>query len=278
VVIQPEISIRSSGIDIPSGTVDYPFGNVSLGSNSSVTFTIENLGTSSLSLSGSPIVQISGTNAAEFTVTQQPPDSVSPSGSVSFTIQFTPGDVGQRSAAVSIGNNDADENPYNFTIAGIGTALIIEPIIDPISDHSTTEGQVYTGPTPSLSQGTIPVTWTKIDGPADMTINGSTGVVSWLNPTNIGSPFTIIVQATNTAGNGQESWQLTVTPASDICEGDFNDDGDVDESDLFIFVSDYGRTDCGSAPPCEGDFDANGDVDGSDLWVFTNDYGRSDCP
>jgi hypothetical protein len=29
---------------------------------------------------------------------------------------------------------------------------------------------------------------------------------------------------------------------------------------------------------CEGDFDDDGDVDGSDLAVFTADFGRTDCP
>jgi hypothetical protein len=29
---------------------------------------------------------------------------------------------------------------------------------------------------------------------------------------------------------------------------------------------------------CEGDFDGDGDVDGSDLAVFAADFGRTDCP
>ena len=278
VVNQPEISIQSDNKGIPDGTEEFPFGNVSVGSNSSVTFKIENLGNASLNLSGSPIVQISGTNAADFRVTQQPPASVCPGGLVSFTIQFTPGDVGQRSAAVSINNNDSDENPYNFTITGIGTEVIVAPIINPIPDHSTTEGHVYTGPTPSLSQGTMPVTWSKITGPEDMTINGTTGVVSWLNPTSVGSTFTVTILATNSAGDDLESWQVTVTAANDICEGDFDADSDVDGSDLATFAADFGRTDCDTGDPCEGDFDGDNDVDGSDLAVFAADFGRTDCP
>jgi YD repeat-containing protein len=31
---------------------------------------------------------------------------------------------------------------------------------------------------------------------------------------------------------------------SDICEGDFDGDNDVDGSDLAVFAADYGRTDC----------------------------------
>ena len=63
-----------------------------------------------------------------------------------------------------------------------------------------------------------------------------------------------------------------------LCEGDFNNDTDVDGSDLAVFAADFGRTNCGNAPPCEGDFDSDGDVDGSDLATFAADFGRTDCP
>ena len=62
------------------------------------------------------------------------------------------------------------------------------------------------------------------------------------------------------------------------CEGDFDNDGDVDGSDLAVFAADFGRTDCDTGPACEGDFDHDGDVDGSDLAVFAADFGRTDCP
>ena len=73
---------------------------------------------------------------------------------------------------------------------------------------------------------------------------------------------------------GADEYVLTGTE----CQGDFDGDGDVDGSDLAVFAVDFGRTDCGAAPPCEGDFDADGDVDGSDLAVFAVDFGRTDCP
>ncbi len=62
------------------------------------------------------------------------------------------------------------------------------------------------------------------------------------------------------------------------CEGDFDEDGDVDGSDLALFAADFGRTDCDSDPECEGDFDYDDDVDGSDLAIFAADFGRTDCP
>ena len=64
----------------------------------------------------------------------------------------------------------------------------------------------------------------------------------------------------------------------EACEGDFDNDGDVDGSDLAVFAADFGRTDCSPADPCAGDFDYDGDADGSDLAVFAAEFGRTDCP
>jgi len=62
------------------------------------------------------------------------------------------------------------------------------------------------------------------------------------------------------------------------CQGDFDRDGDVDGSDLAIFASDFGRTNCHSSGDCEGDIGYDGDVDGSDLAVFAADFGSTNCP
>ena len=39
-------------------------------------------------------------------------------------------------------------------------------------------------------------------------------------------------------------WVLVGAPVLNLCEGDFDGDGDVDGSDLAIFAADFGRTDC----------------------------------
>jgi len=79
---------------------------------------------------------------------------------------------------------------------------------------------------------------------------------------------------TATADMGADEYLPTI----DQCEGDFDNDGDVDGSDLAVFAADFGRTDCDTGGNCEGDFDADDDVDGSDLAVFAADFGRTDCP
>ena len=64
-------------------------------------------------------------------------------------------------------------------------------------------------------------------------------------------------------------------PAVNACEGNFDDDGDVDGTDLAVFAADFGGTDFGAGDPCEGDFNGDGS---DDLAVFAADFGRTDCP
>jgi hypothetical protein len=102
----------------------------------------------------------------------------------------------------------------HFVIADGSTTLSTPaiPIIDPIAGDLAFEGLPYTGPTPTLSQGTLPVAWTLETGPGGMTVDGGTGVVSWATPTTAGSPHTVTIRASNEAGFDDESWPLSVSP------------------------------------------------------------------
>ena len=120
-VLPPEIAVEEQpGTNIANnGPKD--FGNVGLGLNNSLTFTIRNSGDLPLNLSGAPLVAISGTNAADFEVTKQPDASVAAKGSTTYTVKFAPsisGVVGARSAQLSIANNDSDENPFVINLSG----------------------------------------------------------------------------------------------------------------------------------------------------------------
>ncbi len=69
-----------------------------------------------------------------------------------------------------------------------------------------------------------------------------------------------------------------ILPEGDYCEGDGDNDGDVDDTDLAGFASQLGRVDCGGGEPCNGDSDGDWDVDGVDLALNASDLGRTDCP
>ncbi|NWH03824.1 hypothetical protein [Desulfobacter latus] len=62
-----------------------------------------------------------------------------------------------------------------------------------------------------------------------------------------------------------------------FCQSDLDKDHDVDESDVFIFLGEYGRTDCGTDLICRGDFDGDGDVDVTDFALFAKEMGSNAC-
>jgi rhodanese-related sulfurtransferase len=63
------------------------------------------------------------------------------------------------------------------------------------------------------------------------------------------------------------------------CEGNFDDDLDVDGTDASTFKMDFGRSKivdpCTNALPCDGDIECDTDVDGTNASQFKVDFGRS---
>ena len=127
----PEMSVTGNGVVIADGDMSPSSGDhtgfgsaaVSGGSVSRV-FSVENSGDGALLLTGFPdAVVVGGTNASDFTVTQPTIGSVPANSSASFTVTFDPSRTGPRTATLSIANNDANENPYNFAIRGTGTEV-----------------------------------------------------------------------------------------------------------------------------------------------------------
>ena len=56
--------------------------------------------------------------------------------------------------------------------------------------------------------------------------------------------------------------------------GDYDADGDFDGVDIYMFIDEYGRTDCSAVSPCVGNFDGDNDVDQDDLELFTTHFGQ----
>ncbi|MFB0555683.1 MAG: choice-of-anchor D domain-containing protein [Phycisphaerae bacterium] len=88
------------------------------------TFTIRNMGSAPLNLTGVPKVHWTGNT--DFTVIQQPSSPVAASGgTTTFQIQFTPSGLGLQTATVLIANDDSDENPYDFAVQGTLTPILL---------------------------------------------------------------------------------------------------------------------------------------------------------
>jgi hypothetical protein len=121
--------ITGNSVSIPDGdstpsTTDHTdFGSALLSGGTVVrTFTIANNGTGSLTLSGTPLVAVSGTHAADFTVTALPTSPVTASGSTTFQVTFTPSGSGTRTATLTLANDDSVVGSYDFAIQGTGVS------------------------------------------------------------------------------------------------------------------------------------------------------------
>lgn len=106
-----EINVKVEGNTVLNG------GNHFFGANTTINYTIENFGTNNLDITS---VAFSGTNAGDFSTTLTSPTSITGGGSTNFTITYTPSTAGTVTAALVIGNNDSDENPYTINLEGAG--------------------------------------------------------------------------------------------------------------------------------------------------------------
>lgn len=123
----PIANVVGNGVGItdndlsPTAADSRDFGSVTQGDPSCRTFTLQNLGTATLTLSGSPLVVVAGADAPDFTVTSQPASSVAPGGSTTFTVCFNPSANGLRLGTLEIPSNDPIRTPYYVFLKGTGT-------------------------------------------------------------------------------------------------------------------------------------------------------------
>lgn len=128
---QPEIEIQgnatiiTNGDNTPSATDHTDFGEVSIGTPITRTFTVHNLGQGDLSLSGTPLVTLSNSN--DFSISTQPTSStVTGSGSITFEVTFNPNSTGIQNNTISITNDDCDEAIFTFDITAEAREAEIE--------------------------------------------------------------------------------------------------------------------------------------------------------
>ena len=134
--VEITLSPATSTYTVSAGTETKTITGLTNGTSTSVTFTIRNIGTSSLTVSS---VTLTGTNASEFSLnTSSIPAVVTASGSVTFDVTFNPSTTGSKSATMTINNNDSDEGSYEITLNGFGQD-ITPP--DPLHITAITENQ-----------------------------------------------------------------------------------------------------------------------------------------
>ncbi|MFA8433533.1 MAG: choice-of-anchor D domain-containing protein [Marinifilaceae bacterium] len=121
-----EINVQYSGIDLSDGStviseaLGTDFGDLDIAEGSrDRTFTILNTGETDLEVSSINLSDSgSGFGLSGITL----PTSVAAGESTTFVVSFDPAVTGSKSVTVAIGNNDSDENPFDFQVSGTGTA------------------------------------------------------------------------------------------------------------------------------------------------------------
>jgi alpha-tubulin suppressor-like RCC1 family protein/DNA-binding beta-propeller fold protein YncE len=134
----------TNGDPSPSPADGTDFGSASGCAPAAQSFTITNWGGAPLHLTGTPMVAVSGPQAAEFTVTQQPAPTVTngPGGATIFRVTFTPAGLGLRTATVTITSDAFNQSPYVFAIQATGMLPIIT--LSPAGlNNETVGGYIY---------------------------------------------------------------------------------------------------------------------------------------
>ena len=114
-----------------------------VGTTTTTNFQIQNLGINPLTISS---VNLTGPNASEFT-TSLTTGTVAANGTNNYTLTFTPSGNGTKLATLVIGNDDADENPFEINLYAVGLdGLATEPSSLPTNlTFSNVEAYTLTG-------------------------------------------------------------------------------------------------------------------------------------
>ncbi|MFG6686143.1 PQQ-dependent sugar dehydrogenase [Mariniflexile sp. HNIBRBA6329] len=233
----PEINITGKGNTIASGdgspstTDGTNFGTIATGTSFNQQFIIQNtVGNTTLALTGSPIVNITGDS--EFSIAVQPAsNSINGVNSLNFSVEYNPLTDGTHAAIISIDNNDSNENPYTFTVQG--TSVSPAPEINVTGNGSSiADGDLYPSTFNNTNFGSVNIgnTSTKVyniynTGVSPLNISD----ISLSNTTDfqiVGTPYSASVSP---GGNTQFSIRYTGTSGKHsstvTIESDDSDEG-----------------------------------------------------
>jgi hypothetical protein len=118
--------------DIDVSPASHEFSGTFVGETDDLTLTVANAGTAVLTLSGTPRVEILGTDAGAFAVLAQPGPTIPAGGDVAISVRFAPTSAGQKSATLRIASDDPDEAVVDVPLSGAAATLPAEPYPRPL--------------------------------------------------------------------------------------------------------------------------------------------------
>ena len=202
----------NSGDITPSLTDHTSFGEATLASATiDRIFRIKSNGDATLSLTGTPMVSITGTHASDFTVIDQPSSSINATDYSDFTVRFDPSDIGVRTATISIANNSSI-TPYTFSIEGTGLPEAL--VIASANPADGTVSTVYAGHTFTSTGGTGAKTYAVTAGtlPSGLSL-ASNGTLTGTPTTDGSYNFTVTVtDSASTPETDSHAYTMDVLP------------------------------------------------------------------
>ena len=119
----PAMKVLVGAAVLSSSEDTYDFGEIIEDTVSPGTvFTIQNLGQADLTLSGDPLIEISGTGSGVFSVSSNPETIVAPGTATTFSLTFSPAEIVEYTAEVAVNSNDPTITEFVFSITGTGVA------------------------------------------------------------------------------------------------------------------------------------------------------------
>jgi len=206
----PEIAVTETVAgDIPDNTGTFSFGTTPVGTSVTKTFTVTNSGSATLNLSALSV-------PSGFTITQNFASSIvaASGGTTTFQITMDAGAAATPSGTLTFTNDDADENPYNFTISGTVLPIpvvTINPTSQTLAHNDLTQQVFFT----STVAGTT-YAWSNDNTSIGIGASGTGASIAPFTATNSGSSpqtgtFTVTPTANGVQGTAQ-TFTVTVNP------------------------------------------------------------------
>ncbi len=131
--VTTQIAVAQGANPLTDGVSTVSYSNVNVGSTLTKTFTINNTGVTTLTITGATI---DGTNAANFAITAAPATSVAAGGSTTLDVRFNASTGGSKLAALHIASSDTAVGAA-FDITLSGTGYVTPPTVTNVTVNPT---------------------------------------------------------------------------------------------------------------------------------------------
>ncbi len=234
--VEGDATVPVIGVDGPAGAIANAgadaAGDARLGVAQSRSFAISNSGSADLVLDGAPVpVALGGMSNVAASVTADPTSPVASLGSTAFDLEYTVPALGAFSFEVTIESNDPDDDPFVFTVEGVG----VEPEIEVSVDGNP----VATGDVIALGDAPVGVALAALFevgnvGTAELALDGMPDPVAFSGETNV-TPSVATQPATPIGAGLTESFDVGYVITAD---GAFSFDVSIpsDDADEAPFV------------------------------------------